>query len=275
MRIFKVLNNNAVVVKEDGKEKIVMGPGIAFQKRKNDIIPEGKIEKIFIMEEGNEKFQQLLRTISVDIIDMAEEIISYAEGVLQVPLSNHIHISLTDHLSFAIERLKEGFTVKNKLLMEIKVLYKEEYKIGLWAKQQMEKKFGIPIPEDEAGHIALHIHTAKLDSINMEQTLKQTTIINDFVQFIGNKMGYQIEEDSISHQRLVTHLRFAINRINQQKPFHSMDPDMLALLQEKYKTAYDCADKLGQFAKEEYDIELPISEIGYITLHIQRMVERD
>ncbi|RCK13038.1 hypothetical protein DT075_00870 [Bacillus licheniformis] len=32
LKIYKVLNNNAAIIKEDGQEKIVMGPGIAFQK---------------------------------------------------------------------------------------------------------------------------------------------------------------------------------------------------------------------------------------------------
>ncbi|MDQ6468416.1 CAT RNA binding domain-containing protein [Exiguobacterium acetylicum] len=32
--IHKILNNNAVVVKENGQERIIMGPGIAFGKKK-------------------------------------------------------------------------------------------------------------------------------------------------------------------------------------------------------------------------------------------------
>lgn len=58
MRIDKVLNNNAALIKEDGREKIVMGPGIAFQKRKNDVIQRHKIEKIFVVHDENEKFKQ-------------------------------------------------------------------------------------------------------------------------------------------------------------------------------------------------------------------------
>ena len=50
MRINKILNNNAVIIIEDGMEKIVLGPGIAFQKSKNDIIQEQKIEKVFILK---------------------------------------------------------------------------------------------------------------------------------------------------------------------------------------------------------------------------------
>ncbi|MCT2537830.1 PRD domain-containing protein [Aquibacillus koreensis] len=272
MRIHRILNNNAVVIKEGEQEKIVMGSGIAFNKKPKDIVIKSKIEKIFVMEEGNEKFQQLLKIVPEEIIFLAEDIISYAEGELKVPLSNHIHISLTDHIAFAIERLKQGYLLKNKLLAEIKVLYRKEYEIGIWARQEMEKRLNIEIPEDEAGHIALHIHTAKLNSQSMEQTVKEATIINELVDFIEEWLGVDIDPESISHQRLVTHLRFAYSRILQDKPFQNMDPEMLELIKRKNERDYICAEELSNFMKKEYQLEIPSSEIGYIALHIQRML---
>lgn len=44
---------------------------------------------------------------------------------LAAPLSDHVHIALSDHLSFAIERIQNGLLVQNKLLHEIKALYKK------------------------------------------------------------------------------------------------------------------------------------------------------
>ncbi|MFS8580439.1 MAG: levansucrase, partial [Novibacillus thermophilus] len=35
MKIAKVLNNNAVVIKDKGQEKIAIGSGIGFRKGKN------------------------------------------------------------------------------------------------------------------------------------------------------------------------------------------------------------------------------------------------
>ncbi|EZP75387.1 transcriptional antiterminator [Parageobacillus genomosp. 1] len=274
LRIHKILNNNAVVVLDDGKEKIVMGAGIAFQKRKNDIIPPAKIEKIFVMEEENEKFQQLLRTLPEEYIEIAEEIISYAEGKLQAPLNNHIHIALTDHLSFAIERLKQGYRIQNKLLNEIKVLYKTEYEIGLWAKQLIQERLGIEIPDDEAAHIALHIHTAKMDAASMNKTLRQTTLIREMIDIIQAELDIPIDEDSISYQRLLTHLRFAINRIENGELLHSMDEEMLALIQTKYGKEFACAQKMAEHAKGEYGLEFPDAELAYIALHIQRLRKR-
>ncbi|WP_216829610.1 PRD domain-containing protein [Alkalihalobacterium elongatum] len=272
MKIFKILNNNAVVVKENDEERIVMGSGIAFQKKKNDLINRQKVEKIFVMNEGNEKFQELLKTLPEEHIEIAEDIISHAEGYLQTPLSNHIHISLTDHLSFAIERHQQGFQIKNKLLNEIKHLYKKEFEIGKWAIKYVAENLDVELPIDEAGHIALHIHTAKLDSGDMATTLQQTTIISEMIEIIHKELGLDLDEDTISYQRLLTHLRFAVTRIENNEPFQVMDPEMLDIIQTKYEKAYIIAEKAAHYIDKEYNIQLPNSEKGYISLHIQRLI---
>lgn len=46
MKIAKVINNNVISVIENGKELVIMGRGIAFQKRPGDEVDETKIEKV-------------------------------------------------------------------------------------------------------------------------------------------------------------------------------------------------------------------------------------
>ena len=82
IKIKKILNNNAVIVSDEGEEKIAIGPGVAFKKTKNDIVNPHKIEKLFIMPE-NDKFQQLLSRIPVEHFTVSEDIISYAEKYLE------------------------------------------------------------------------------------------------------------------------------------------------------------------------------------------------
>ncbi|QPC47779.1 PRD domain-containing protein [Mangrovibacillus cuniculi] len=274
MRIFRILNNNAVVVVDGPQEKIVMGKGIAFGKRNNDIIPRDKIEKIFIMHaNSSEKFQQLLATVPEKHIDLAEKIISQAERELSAPLSDHIHIALTDHLSFALERMANGFVIHNKLLNEIRTLYRKEYEIGMWAKELIREEIGVEIPEDEVAHIALHIHTAKMDAPSMNESLKQATIMREFVEQIEEKLQIRIEEESINYQRLITHLRFALHRIEQGEEFHPIDEDMLELIKEKYQEAYQCAKEIIISLREDEQYHFPDTEIAYIALHIQRLMK--
>lgn len=120
MKIEKVLNNNVVLAfNESDQEMVVMGRGIAFQKHPGDEIEEDKIEKTFVPE-GQDVMEHLLslyRDIDPDILEVATNVIKYAQGVLRARLSNHIYLTLPDHLSYAISRAKEGLDIKSPLNM--------------------------------------------------------------------------------------------------------------------------------------------------------------
>lgn len=53
MTIEKVINNNVVVVIENGKEAVIMGRGIGFQKKKGDPLEEDKVTKRFLPEKNH------------------------------------------------------------------------------------------------------------------------------------------------------------------------------------------------------------------------------
>ena len=119
MKIGKVLNNNVVVIYEEGKtEKIVMGCGIAFKKKVGDIIDENKIDKIFALENKytNTKLQQLLKDIPIEYVEVSEKIIKYARTKAERKLNDFIYITLLDHMHMAIIRQREGICVKNIML---------------------------------------------------------------------------------------------------------------------------------------------------------------
>ncbi|OLS40998.1 PRD domain-containing protein [Bacillus sp. MRMR6] len=272
MKIKRILNNNAVVVSDQNEEKIAIGAGIAFQKKKNDIVNPQKIEKLFVMKE-NEKFQQLLKNIPAEHLSISEDIITHAEEYLGLKLHEHIHIGLTDHLSFAIERTNEGIHLKNKLFNEIKILYKKEFDIGMWAIGYMEEKLAVRLPVDEAAYIALHIHTAKPQNGDMKQTLRQTAIIGEMIQTIKDCLHIQIEEDDLSYQRLITHLRYTMSRISSGG-VPIMDDEMLNMLKTKFSNSYNCVKKIALDLKRNHGIQLPEHELGYIILHVERLRSR-
>ncbi|MFC0558203.1 PRD domain-containing protein [Halalkalibacter alkalisediminis] len=276
MRINRILNNNVVVVKEDNEEIIVMGSGIAFRKSRNDIIAPDKIEKVFVMKDKGEyeKFTQIIDQLPEAHIIVTEEIITQAEKTLKTKLNEHIHVALTDHVSFAIERVKQGYQIQNKLLNEIRVLYAAEFEIGLWAIRHIEDKLLIHLPEDEAGHIALHIHTAKMNGTTMNQAMNTTSILNDLIVKIEQKLKVKVEQDSISYQRLLTHLNFALRRVAEGQLTQDVDEDMHHLVKEKHKTAYQVSVELAEYLDAAYNYTLPTSELVYLSLHIQR-IERN
>lgn len=273
MRITKVLNNNAVVIKDGEQEKIAIGPGIGFKRRKNDPVQVEKVEKLFVLKE-NEKLQQLLLRIPEAHFVLSEEIIAYAEKQLGTKINDHIHLALADHLSFAIEREKQGIRLKNKLLHEIKVLYKKEFDIGLWAIQHIKEKLNVQMPVDEAGFIALHIHTMKVQGGDIHDTIRQTSIVREMVQTIKSYLNVAIEQDELSYERLIMHLQFALMRANHRAR-HTMDEEMLEMIKRKFAFSYRCAAEVGKHVSSSHGIDLAEEELGYIALHIERLRKRE
>lgn len=185
-----------------------------------------------------------------DHIQISEQIISHAEQELNIKINERIHVAFSDHLSFAIERLSNGMVIKNPLLNEIKVLYPKEFQIGMWARALIKEKLGIEIPEDEIGNIAMHIHTARNNAGDMTQTLDITTMIRDIIGIIETQLSINIVEDTISYERLVTHLRFAIQHIKAGETIYELDSEMIAIIKERFKDAFLCAKSIGTFVKK-------------------------
>ena len=62
-----------------------------------------------------------------EYIDTSTEIIDNIKSKLDKKLNDNIYITLTDHLSFAIERKKLNQEYSNVLLWDIKRFYQQEY----------------------------------------------------------------------------------------------------------------------------------------------------
>ena len=54
-------------------------------------------------------------------------------------------------------------------------------------------------------------------------------MIKEMIEHIERYFQHSIDEDSISYQRLVTHLRYALGRLESNEAFQIMDEDMLIL----------------------------------------------
>lgn len=279
MRIKQKLNNNAVLVydEQDGSEKVAIGKGLGFNARVYECIDPAHIEKLYAVEDKvtHGKITQILKSIPEPYIAVTEEIIQYTEQKLGVTLNVHIYISLTDHIAFAIERIKNNIPIHNKLLNEIKILYQEEYAIGLWAIELISERLNIDFPADEAGFIALHIHTIKLNQDNLTTSLKTALIIKSIVELISKDFRLVIDEQTIAYHRLVTHLQFTLQRAISNSSIREVDPDIFEIIKQKYAQEYSCAIKIGLYVKKEYGILLPEGELMYMALHIKTITKRN
>lgn len=275
MIVEKVLNNNVVVSIDPTtkKEVILMGSGIAFNKKPGQLIDNKKIEKTFIVDNENlgNKIKKLINQIPEGIFEITDEIVTYAIVELNIELDKQIYISLADHIAFAIKRYKRGITIKNELLSEIRRIHKDEYNVSLWAVDYINKKVNIKLPEDEAGFIALHFVNAGYKETTTK-SIASTKIIKDVLNIIKYHFSMELDENDLNYDRLLTHLKYFAKRIMSNNQNNSTDSNFVKMIENTYPESYKCAIKIGDYILKNNNYYVNDEERVYLTMHIQRVV---
>ncbi len=274
MKVEKVINNNLVKsYNSKGQEILVMGCGLGFKKKPGDFIDETLVEKIYAAQDEAEsgRLIQLLEKVPLERIQLTNEIISFAKTSLGLRLNENIYLTLTDHISFALDRASQGISLRNGLLWEIKRFYNHEYLIGKEALSMIHKRLGVELPEDEAGFIALHLVSASMDFDSMRQTADMTRIIQNIVNIVKYHFHTELDEYSLHYERFITHVKFFVQRVFNGTEIDEDDKSFLLMLKEQYKKEYLCALKIHDYMKKEFGRELTEDEIIYLTVHIRRM----
>lgn len=276
MKIVKVMNNNAVSARdEENCEIVVLGKGIGFQKLTGDDIEESKIEKIFrLSKQSKSQFEKLVEEIPYEFVEYTDEIVREAAETLGKKLNKNIYITLTDHLYYAIERYRENICFQSALLWEIKKFYGREYEIGIRALELLKEKEGVELPVDEAAFIALHIVNAEMDG-DLLQTAGMPAMIKDMLNIVRLTFQMELDEDSLSYERFVTHLKFFIQRSLKSQYYPSDELDFYELYRKKAPKSYECARKLKIYMEEKTGTEVTDEELMYLTVHISRVVNRN
>lgn len=279
MEIKKVLNNNVILAENEQKQEIVvMGRGLAFQKKAGDYYDPDKVEKIFVLENQgiSEKLAELLSEIPEQYFEISYQIIAYAKGHLPYELDDYLYVALTDHLSFAISRYKQGLHLQNALLWEIKKYYKLEFHVALKALEMVKEETGIELEEDEAGSIALHLVNSQLSGEGIQTTVQLTKMVNSILNIVKYHFQMELDENSINYERFLTHLRFFALRFlrKEERAPESLDDFLYEQVKRKYSEAFRCSEKIAAFVKKTYGWEISNEEKIYLTLHIHRVANR-
>lgn len=278
MIIKRILTNNAVVIDDENQqEKIVCGKGIAFKKRPGMEIDEISINQTFILEGGGEysRFEQLLKDVPLEYLELSSEIINMAKLEFAKKFKDNVIITLSDHLYVAIKRCREGMTISNPLLWDIKNFYEIEYDIGLRALELIKNKFHIQLPNDEAGFIALHIVNVELDEDNMDHIFQVTKVIQEIMTIVKYHFHAEFDTSNVYYYRFITHLKFFALRLLKDNQFNEDEEnELLDVVKDKYCTSYECVLKIKDFLEKKYNYTLQEDEIVYLIIHVHRVVHK-
>lgn len=273
VRVIKALNNNVALVQDrTGEEAVVMGRGIAFNKKPGDLVLESVIEKHFVLNGDSERksFDSLLKRITVDDIELASSIIQEGEEQLGYHCNGSILLTLSDHLGMLLERMKEGIYFGTPLEWDIKLIYPKEYQFARKVVADLSKRTGYEIPKQEAAFIVLHFINANSSGSSMKETMMYTKIIQNILNISKLHYGREFSEDNFDVSRFVTHVRYFVKRQMNGEELE-IDDSIAAVIAEKCAEDYKCARKISRFLHKAYGWEVSKGEELYLTLHLNRM----
>ncbi len=271
-KIVRLINNNVVMCKDrEDKRCMLIGKGIGFKKQPQDVIRDlDSVEKIYyLVDESNAKaYKAIVESTKSEIIGAVEEAITLIEAYNEKPLNESIHVTLLDHINFAISRMENKINIKNPLLHEIKFLYTEEFLIAEKVIEFLNEKLQIKFPYDEVGFVTMHIHAAITEK-NIEETSMANEILSDILHFLDKNLGHTIRRDSLEYFRFLTHLRFSIDRAMNGKNVENL---LIDTIKERFENSYTLAERLSVYIYDKYKIYFNDGEIGYIALHLQNIL---
>ena len=266
MKIIKKINNNiALAINAKDEEVIVIGKGIGFPKTPYELRDESIIEKIFVTQSNND-YLEMFKDIPLEDIYLTQEIIKYGEEYLGKKLNTNILLTLSDHISYAIQRFNQGVEVKSPLEWEIKHLYPDEFKIGVKAIEIIRNERGIRLTEPESVFIALHFINAQIGDNKIDQTAKITEIIGDILGIVKYHFRIELDESSINFTRFVKHLQYFIYRQLNKSSLEGENENLYKIVEKQYTNENECVHKIEEFLKSNYGWNCSIDEKLYLVL---------
>jgi transcriptional antiterminator len=275
LHVKKALNNNVIIGNHpDHGEVVVIGKGIGFNAKSGDQLSLESIEKLFILtnEQERKQYIQLLPEIDEKLIEVIGEVVMYISQKTQTELNEHIHIALTDHIAFALKRLEQDIVFHNPFLFETQEIYPVEFEFAKYAIDLIHEKMGVDLGEDEIGFVALHIHSG-LTNRHINEVREHTQLIADLVGLIEQELEFTIDKTSLDFSRLLTHLRFAIERVRRGEQVSDMGK-LESILEQEYPTLHKLAVKLTNLMETRLSLAVYQAEVSYLIVHLHRVAPK-
>ncbi|WP_170237403.1 PRD domain-containing protein [Streptococcus hyovaginalis] len=277
-RLLKSLNNNVALVKdEQGQQAVVMGLGIIHNKKKGDIIPDARIEKLFSLknEESKESFLLLLRDMPLDFIKVSYDLIDNLTEEYHYPVQDYLYITLTDHIFCSYQSLKEGRYQRSQL-PNLSETYPIEYDMAQKAVTILRRNISEDFPDDEIDRIALHFLNAKGEELGASHQDKENKKdIIQSVEVVLHQAGVKRNRHNQNfYDRFMIHLTYLINRLCEEGTTDAgfLDSTLEAHVKEHYRQAYDLAREVLRTIEESLHTKATQEETFYLTIHISRLL---
>lgn len=214
--------------------------------------------------------ERYAKGLKPECLELANEVLNQAEKEFG-KIDRSILFPMADHIEFAVRRIRNHEQISNPLTQDIRVLFSREYKVAQCMEQLLLEKLQVQIDEHEIGYIALHIHSA-IENEKISLAMQIASAVRECISFVEKQTGKIIDVMSLDYNRLLNHVRYMVARsINGEKLKVSMNEYM----EVKFPEAFQLAEVICAEMRRSMKITLDDAEIGYLAIHIDRVMSND
>ena len=272
MFVIKKINHNALLIDDNGKEKVAMGKGIGFSAKVGDLFDTDQADKLFVLDSKDQLrlFSDMASQIPLEHIEFAEEMIELIKQTISQPLDSNIYIALTDHISFAIQRGQDDKQTTAIMLSEMSLLYPTEFRVAAEIVEKINTRFQTNLADNEVGFITMHIVNAEMGEKNSLKALKIMEMTAGLMQIIEEQKQICFDPKSLHYNRMMIHLRFLAKRIIFKE---QTETEEVMWLSPKFKTSQQYRDAAAIIAKfqTKYQVKVDDAETNYLAIHLARI----
>ena len=271
--VLKIINNNIVSCLDEAKqEHIVMGRGLGFGVKQGELIDQARVEKVFSITNPDnlDQLKDLLARCPQPQIEFCAELVEYANQILDHPLNEGIYLTLCDHVCFAIRRAQSGLGFTNALHTEVRLFYPQEYNIGCHALTEIQRRFDVSLPQDEAASIALHLVNAEHE-MSLGITLKVTQALGQMLHTLESNENFHIDQSTLYYDEFVIHLKFLALDLYSPRNAHLQDTIFSDLILDAFPQDYHLAEVLTNELEEACGNKLSREQKAYLAVHLHRI----
>ena len=272
MKALKILNNNIVATIIDGKDALVVGSGIGFGKKVNDTLDEGKVDRIYYLQDKQQsELFKLIDNVSVPCFEVCEAIINDAVN-RGLKIRPQVLLPIVDHVGFAIQRYRQNIVLPNLMSTDVSLLYPVAYECGTNALLKIEKALGIRLPDDEATYIALHLVNYLEGGGHAYETVR---LVKGCMDIIEQTYNIELKEDKLSTMRIRTHLNFLASRIfshSDEAVSDASNEVMYNMLLKRHKLNQTCIKEIEEFIRNNFKHSIDDQEKLYLLIHLNQLL---
>lgn len=273
LSIQRVVGNNIVMAFDESTdiEYVLLGKGLGFAAKNITTLStdDDRIEKRFRLEDREQLMNHpsFFEDIDHKAMEISDQIIQMIEKRFNKTLHNKIYLVLPSHIQFTVYRIRHQMEITNPFLYETQVCFPQEYEVALQALQMICRTFDITIPEDEAGFLTYHIHSA-VSHVPVGQLVKMSTLLGKLQAMIEQEKQITFQQGSMNQVRLMIHLRFSLERIVQGSLVENL---LIQPIREQYAEEYILANKMKIVMEKELNVSIPEDEVCFLTMHLYRL----